>query len=250
MYKRDQVETLFSCEFCSKTINSPVALPCGNNVCLSHLQVHSEQERFKCDLCSEDHCVPLSGFHINKSIQKALEMELHKVFKSIPGAEEVKELIENATKVVKELEVLQENPKGYIYDYYEEIKRQVNSRREKLKNEIDLCSDRMIDRIERTRSECIKMNVKGIGESLEVLVGKLNRIRDECNNLNINTVKFKKICKIKSELFNLQSELYEKLRKMKDKILLKSKFYFEFDDEICVESIFGDLYKSGGIYPS
>jgi hypothetical protein len=49
--------------------------------------------------------VPLSGFHINKSIQKALEMELHKAFKSIPGAEVVKELIANATKIVKELEV-------------------------------------------------------------------------------------------------------------------------------------------------
>ena len=242
MYKREHVETLFSCELCLKLIIRPVTLPCGNNVCLRHLRVHSEQERFKCDLCREDHYMPVSGFLINKNIQKALE-------NTIPEAEEVKERIEDVTKVVRELEVLKESPEGYIYDYYEEIKRKVDSRRETLKNEIDLCSDRMIERIESTRSECIQMNVqmKGISESLEVLEGKLNRIRDRFISLNINKGKLKKINKIRSELDDLESELFEKLQKQKDEILQNSKFCFEFD-EICVESIFGDLRKDGGKY--
>ena len=186
--------------------------------------------------------MPLSGFHINKNIQKALE-------NTIPEAEEVKERIEDVTKVVRELEVLKESPEGYIYDYYEEIKRKVDSRRETLKNEIDLCSDRMIERIESTRSECIQMNVqiKGIGESLEVLEGKLNRIRDRFISLNINKGKLKKINKIRSELDDLESELFEKLQKQKDEILQNSKFCFEFD-EICVERIFGDLRKDRGKY--
>ena len=247
MYKREQVETLLSCELCFKLIISPVALPCGNNVCLSHLQEHSGQERFKCNLCSEDHCVPLSGFHINKNIQKALEMELHKAFELNPVAEMVKERIANATKVVRELKVLKESPEGYIYDYYEEIKRQVNSRRETLKNEIDLCSDRMIDRIEKTRSECVHcVQMKGKGESSEVLVGELNQMRDRFNSLNIKEAELNKI---KSELDDLQSELNEKLQKQKDEILQNNKFGFEYD-EICVESIFGILYKDGGKYPN
>jgi chromosome segregation ATPase len=180
-------------------------------------------------------------------------MELHKAFKSIPGAEVVKELIANATKIVKELEVLKESPEGYISDYFEKIKTQVNSRRETLKDEIDLCSDRMIDRIEKTRSECIQMNVqmKGHDESLEVLVGELNRIKDQFNSFKIkvyfNKGILKKMNKIKSELDDLQSELNEKLQKLKDEILQNNKFYFEYD-ELCVERIFGDLRKNGGKY--
>ena len=71
-------------------------------------------------------------------------------------------------------------------------------------------------------------------------------MRDRFNSLNIKEAELNKI---KSELDDLQSELNEKLQKQKDEILQNNKFGFEYD-EICVESIFGILYKDGGKYPN
>jgi hypothetical protein len=111
--------------------------------------------------------------------------------------------------MVRELEVLKESPEGYIYEYYEEIKREMGSRRKILKNEIGLCSDRMIERIERTKtesfslgqSECIQIHahMKYINKDLKVYkqVNKLNQIRDRFDSLTINEAKLDKIKRVR-----------------------------------------------------
>jgi len=126
--------------------------------------MHLGKEQFRCQLCGDEHQVPKKGFQINKNIQRGLKMELHKAFGSNPAFEECKSHIENASKVIRQLEVLRDSPEGYIHDYFEEVKRQVDLRREKLKNEIDLSSDQMIDRIERTRAECIQVSAQMKGK--------------------------------------------------------------------------------------
>ena len=250
MYKTDQVETLFNCEICSKTVVSPVTLLCGNNVCQSHLQIHLGKEQFWCQLCGDEHHVPKKGFQINKNIQRGLEMELHKAFGSNPVFEECKSHIENAAKVIRQLEVLRDSPEGYIHDYFEEVKRQVDLRREKLKNEIDLASDQMIDRIERTRAECIQVSaqMKGIVEDLEVLTGELERISDQLNSFDVSEAK---LTRIKGELVALERGLDEKLIKEQHLVLENSEYSFEFD-EINIGSVFGGLRKNeilfGGKY--
>ena len=250
MYKTDQVETLFNCEICLKTVVSPVTLPCGNNVCQSHLQMHLGKEQFRCQLCGDEHHVPKKGFQINKNIQRGLEMELHKAFGSNPAFEECKSHIENAAKVIRQLEVLRDSPEGYIYDYFEEVKRQVDLRREKLKNEIDLASDQMIDRIERTRAECIQVSalIKGIFEDLEVFSGELERIRDQLNSLAVSEAK---LSRIKGELVALERGLDEKCIKEQHLVLQNNEYFFEFD-EINIGSVFGGLRKNeilfGGKY--
>jgi len=220
-----------------------VTLPCGKNVCQSHLQNHLGQEQFRCHLCRDEHHVPKNGFQINNNIQKALEMELHKAFGSNPVFEECKSHIENATKVIRQLEVLKNSPEGYIHEYFEEIKRQVDLRRENLKYEIDLCSDRMIERIERTRTECIQMSVqmKGIAEELEVLTGELDRIRDQFNSLDVSEAKLNRV---KSELVALECELDEKLIKEQHSVLQNNEYLFVFYEN-SIDSFFGDLRKNG-----
>ena len=177
-------------------------------------------------------------------------MELHKAFGSNPAFEECKSHIENAAKVIRQLEVLRESPEGYIHDYFEEVKRQVDLRREKLKNEIDLASDQMIDRIERTRAECIQVSalIKGIFEDLEVFSGELERIRDQLNSLAVSEAK---LSRIKGELVALERGLDEKCIKEQHLVLQNNEYFFEFD-EINIGSVFGGLRKNeilfGGKY--
>jgi hypothetical protein len=106
---------------------------------------------------------------------------------------------------------------------------------EKLKNEIDLSSDQMIDRIERTRAECIQVSaqMKGIAEDLEVFRGGLERIRDQLNSLDVSEAK---LTKIKGELVALERGLDEKCIKEQHLVMQNNEYSFGFD-EINISSV-------------
>ena len=100
----------------------------------------------------------------------------------------------------------------------------------------------MIDRIERTRTECIQVSaqMKGIAEDLEVLTGELERIRDQLNSFDVSEAK---LSRIKGELVALERGLDEKLIKEQHLVLENNEYSFEFD-EINIGSVFGDLRKN------
>ena len=62
--------------------------------------------------------------------------------------EECRNEIENAKKNVVEIGLLEKNAENYVYDYFEDIKRQVDIRREDLKFKIDTYSDQIIKSVE------------------------------------------------------------------------------------------------------
>ena len=100
----------------------------------------------------------------------------------------------------------------------------------------------MIDRIERTRTECTQVSaqMKGIAEDLEVLTGELERIRDQLNSFDVSEAK---LTRIKGELVALERGLDEKLIKEQHLVLENNEYSFEFD-EINIGSVFGDLKKN------
>ena len=62
--------------------------------------------------------------------------------------EECRNEIENAKKNVVEIGLLEKNAENYVYDYFENIKRQVDIRREDLKFKIDTYLDQIIKSVE------------------------------------------------------------------------------------------------------
>jgi len=59
-------------------------------------------------------------------------MELNKL-KLSPKFEACKQIIDETLNTVKKIESVQKDPQNYVYEYFEEIKRQVDLRREDLK---------------------------------------------------------------------------------------------------------------------
>ena len=160
-YKIDQVKNLFDCEQCNQLLVVPVTLPCGFSVCKRHLdeQLDSTQKKirkFECEVCDEKHNIPDKGFAINKSIQNALNIKLN-TLKLNPVYEECKREINDAENNIKNIENLDKDTENYIFKYFEELKRQVDLRREELKLKLDNCSDEIIKSIESTKENCIKL---------------------------------------------------------------------------------------------
>jgi len=81
--------------------------------------------KLDCELCKEKHCIPESGFAINKRIQNALDIKLNSL-KLNPVYDECKQEINDAKKNIQNIENLDKDPENYIFDYFEELKRQVD----------------------------------------------------------------------------------------------------------------------------
>jgi len=62
-----------------------------------------------------------------------------------------KKVLNESTNNKSTLEALQKDPGSYIYDYFGEIIRQVDLRREELKSKVNSYSDEMVQSIEITK---------------------------------------------------------------------------------------------------
>ena len=224
MYKIDQVESLFNCELCSKTYVEPVTLPCGSTVCLFHTL---GQDSFKCNLCSEEHNVPKNGFRVNKNLQNALDLQINKAFKANPVIQECRKHIENANTIIYKMKSLVNSSEDYIYEYFEEIKRQVDLRRERLKKEVDDCSDRAIAQVEKTKSDCMKISVsiQEKEKEIEELEKGLQRLKNEFDTLEVNEARF---TGVKKELVFYECKLDEMLIAYQDEVRGNKEYLFEY----------------------
>jgi hypothetical protein len=59
--------------------------------------------------------------------------------------------LNDAEDNVAKIEALEKEPETYIYEYFEEIKRQVDLRREDIESRVDSCSGEMIRSVESSK---------------------------------------------------------------------------------------------------
>ena len=161
-YKIDQVKNLFDCEQCNQLLVDPITLPCGYSVCKRHLDellvnAPKEMNKFECELCEKKHFFPEDGFAINRRIQNGLDIKLNSL-KLNSVYEECKKKINEAKYQIQKIEILEKDPENYVFEYFEELKRQVDLRREELKLRLDECSDQIIESIESTKENYIKLS--------------------------------------------------------------------------------------------
>ena len=157
MYKIDKIKHLFDCDLCHELLVDPITLVCGNNVCKKHIDMPKETTSFKCGICHDEHLIPKRGFALNKRMQDGLEIQLN-ALKLAPAYDECKVEIQKANENVDKIESLRKNSEIYIYEYFEDIKRQVDIRRENLKNQTDEYSAEVIESIEKSQLNYIQLS--------------------------------------------------------------------------------------------
>ena len=80
-------------------------------------------------------------------MQQGLEIEFIK-FELTPVYDEYKVEIQKANENVEKIESLRKNSESYIYEYFEDLNRQFDIRKEDLKEKIDKYYDKLIQSIE------------------------------------------------------------------------------------------------------
>jgi len=151
--------------------------------------------------------------------------------------EECKVKITDVKNNIQNIENLQKDPENYIFEYYEELKRQVDLRREELKLKLDNCSDEIIQSIESTKENCIKLSKESKRLSTEIEESKedLTKLIDRFDTFEIDNEKFETI---RQSLTVLNGDLTRKLGEYKVSIIGGKEYTFEFEG-LDIEGLFG-----------
>ena len=152
-----------------------------------------------------------------------------------------KETIDTLKHLANDAAVLVNDPEYFIYEYFNEIRVQVDLRREKLKLEIDTTSDQLIESIKQAEMQC-KIAVNNI-ERLNTQLCKSNEalklLLAELYSLKMNE---RKLNQVKNKASNLQRIYMQEIVVLKRKLLHDNQLKFECQD-IKMEAVFGSLTK-------
>ena len=242
MFKIDQAKSLFDCSLCNKMMVDPITLVCGYTVCKSHLDKmrkdSTNKKSFKCEICIKQHYVPNGGFVINKHIQKALEFKFHD-FKPSPIFDECKQLIKETKEIADKVQAITDDPENFIYEYFSDLKRKVDLRREELKFKIDEYSDQLVQSIDASQLKCTQLSKgnKLMKEPFIELNDELNKIIKDFDIFEFNDKKFEELKK-KADV--LRIKFNNIMADYKITLLNNKKHSFEFKEEI-ISNIFGKI---------
>ena len=241
MFKVDQLKSSSDCDRCNSPLVDPIVIPCGYFTCKAHLdelltKISKEKNTFICGICQEMHHIPKNGFMIHKRLQNLIKLELNSM-KLSPVFEECKKEIEDARNNMVKVELLEKNAENYIYEYFEDIKRQVDIRREDLKFKIDNYSDELIKSVETNQMNLIKLSkeVNQITINIEKSKDELNKLITQFDTLEFNDKKFEDI---KTNVAVVNQEFHKIPAEYQDSLIGKTKYTFEFM-ESQIEDIFG-----------
>jgi hypothetical protein len=122
-------------------------------MCKQHLDKFNDN--FYCSFCDQEHQIPQDGFPKSIKIMKMIDfvIQLDPLRKKI--VESFDSLREN---ILKYQEI---NPDSFIYNYFSEIRNQVDLHRDELKKEIDDKSDEIIQQLKEKEERC-KLNAQKI----------------------------------------------------------------------------------------
>ena len=135
--------------------------------------------------------------------------------------------MERVEELIWKLRDLKKYPEGFLYDYFEKVKRDVDLRREILKQEIDTYSDLVIKQIEDAHAECkiLSAKIEDISTQMESYTDKLNKLKDNFNTLDAD---------------QLEKKMEDNIRQIKYSLLQNKYFSCQFE-EINIENIFGKV---------
>jgi hypothetical protein len=188
--------------------------------------------------------INILGFLTDETMNKLLELEINSIRLS-PSFEACKTNIQQAEVNLNKIDEFKKESEYYIYEYFEDIKRQVDLRRETLKVEIDDYSDDIINKVNQTQKKCntLSKTVKLISAEIEKSRIDLKQLTKDFDNFVINDTKFEDISLKVNELKPKLTDLYDKY---KDSLLDNKKYAFCFNP-IKIEDIFGYFDINHGV---
>jgi hypothetical protein len=240
----EHLSTILQCKHCNKLLNgSPVVLSCCDaTICDEHIRYKDVKvnetktiQVFECELCQCSHNMKNKSFPINKLAESLLKIEFDKI--SLGDAYiKVNKEIENLESSLIKLNGLIQDPKNYIYEYVSNIKRDVDLRKEKLKEKIDQICGEMITKLENYQSECYK-NIENLKlkEKSDEITKEIQAKLDEWNETNkrlLMVATDQQRNEIASKAKHFDINLAERITQLQSEILMNKVWFHKANTKV------------------
>ncbi len=237
MSKFEMLNQLFDCKFCSKLLHEPVLLPCGKTVCKIHTVVIASKE---CIFCNKFHHIPEDGLPVNEFVEKQLEMQLNRINFNFCHLTDCKILLEDLNQKMNEVESIRKDKENFIYEYFSDITREVDMRRDTLIRDIEEYSNEIIEDINKLRQECLDSSshqLKAAEEVFDACKLEINELKDKFESFEMYDKKFEEVL---SKSMVLQEKLELEINKYKFELQGNKSYRLE-SKEIKINEVFGTL---------
>ena len=166
------------------------------------------------------------------------------------------EVYENANKEtlnlessLKKISDMVQDPKNFIFEHVSELRRQVDVRREKIKEKIDNICDKMIQKLDDFQKDCYNnIQDKTLQESNRDLINEVQSKLDEWNANNKHLLLLSKDAKrkeIELKSIELDIKLHERIKEMESKLLM-DQTWIHLEDKKFIEELDKELIKFEG----
>jgi hypothetical protein len=152
------LKSQLTCSYCSRIFKDPVLMPCDDSICREHLSERDvvKENRIKCKECQQEFQLNDDEFRSNKGLRMLVESQSYLSEEEMRLKKEVAQSIRKFFQFYDEFVQLREKMDSDVFDYFQEMRFQVDEHREELKGKIDVIALAMIDRIKTCGEEYLK----------------------------------------------------------------------------------------------
>jgi hypothetical protein len=217
----------FTCSYCSKIFKEPIALPCEDLICRTHLTEKEviQNNKIKCKECKQEFEVKENEFKSIKFVQNKINDRIYLSNEERYLKHEMEESIKIFYRVLEDFYCIRNKLDLDCHEHFQEIRFQLDIHREKLKEKIDEIYMEMIEKTKKNEEKFMKnlndklsstlklFEIKSVGEDLKELE---ETFRDP--NLSIELIRemyekqerdFRKVQSTKSIMNKVKEDLNE-----------------------------------------
>ena len=151
------MDSLIECPVCNETFDEPLSLPCGHSICKEHEMKKNDQEKMlkkvTCPICVSEHDVPDQGFPSNVVVQNLIKFNLNQLDLGDEHSVAVKSF-RHLKRLVDELKRMRENPELEIHRVFDELRNEIDLRREEAKESLDDEALELISELDELEGKC------------------------------------------------------------------------------------------------
>jgi hypothetical protein len=216
------------CEECRFIFENPILLPCGSTICKEHVD-ESCEDTFYCESCDMDHIIPEMGFPTNKLAIKIKESRIHLNEKQIITIDSYEKL----EKKIQEHQSL--NSENLIYEYFSNLRNQVDLHREQMIGEINKRSEEIIRQLKELEEKCKLNAAKLVKMNLDQLKSKdMNKYKIRLRRPDLKDFD---LSKLYSDIIDKIDDIQDDINNFTNLSLINQNIQFKKDNS----NLFGEL---------
>jgi hypothetical protein len=221
----------FTCSYCSRIFHDPIELPCSHNLCRQHLTENNviKENKIKCVTCNAEFKVKGNDFKSNYFVKKQLEELVYLSGEEFEFKNKIQDSIRKFFETYEEFYLNKTRIDLDVLNHFQEIRRNIDLHREKLKEKIDDIYMEMIEMTKKLEAAYLKSLEDKLEASLKSFETKslkqsLNETDESFRNPNVLIESIREMQRQQEEAIAiLKCKLYEQSH-VKDHLIEMNEF--------------------------